>query len=208
MVPGGRYHSLFSACIRTFGWEAFLTAVPGNEEEFDKVLEGFMKLSIAEAEAWAQTDIKAYITHDDIVWGTGAVFAPEWYRKYIFPKYKKIWGPLKEAGIKIIYCADGTWTDFIHDVAEAGADGFLFEPSTSLDEIVAHYGKTKVIMGNADCREIAAGKERIEAEVDRCVKLGKGCPGYFMIASNHLAADVPEENIEYYLHYFNKVRRR
>lgn len=209
VVPGGRYHSLFSACIRTFGWDMFLTSVPHHEEEFDKVLEGFMELSIAEATAWAETDIKTYITHDDIVWTAGAVFHPEWYKKYIFPKYKKIWAPLKEKGIKIIYCSDGNVTQFIDDVADAGADGFLFEPVTSLDYIVEKYGKTKIIMGNADCRVMQFGtKEEIYKEVKRCTDIGKQCPGYFMLASNHLPNGIPMDNLEYYFEAFEKLRNR
>lgn len=209
MVPGGRYHSLFSACIRTFGWDMFLTSVPGNEDRFARVLEGFARLSIAEAEAWAETDAEVYITHDDIVWTSGAVFHPDWYRKYIFPWYPKIWAPLKEAGKKVIYCADGTWTEFIDDIAVAGADGFLFEPTTSLELVAERYGKTHVIMGNADCRVLQFGtKDDIYAEVKRCVEIGKRCPGYFMLASNHIAPGIPYENIVHYFDCFEELRRR
>jgi hypothetical protein len=209
LVPGGRYHSLFSACIRTFGWEMFLTSMPGNEERFAKVLEGFARISIAEAEAWAETDAEVYITHDDIAWTSGAVFAPAWYRTYIFPWYAKIWAPLKEAGKKVVFCADGTYTEFIHDIASAGADGFLFEPTTSLEEIARHYGKTHVIMGNADCRILQYGtKAEIFHEVRRCTEIGKDCPGYFMLASNHLPAGIPYDNMMYYFESFEKLRRR
>lgn len=209
VVPGGRYHSLFSACIRTFGWDMFLSSVPHHEDEFDKVLEGFMKLSMAEAEAWSETDIKAHITHDDIVWTAGPVFHPEWYRKYIFPKYKKIWAPLKEKGIKIIFCSDGNFNEFIDDIAEAGADGFLFEPVTSLEYIVEKYGKTKIIMGNADCRVLQFGnREDIYREVKRCTDLGRKCPGYFMLMSNHIPNKIPLENIECYFEAFEKMRTR
>jgi len=209
LVPGGRYHTVFSACIRTFGWEMFLISIPHHEEEFNKVLEGFMELSRAEAEAWAETDIDVYIAHDDIVWSNGAAFDPEWYRKYIFPKYKKIWAPLKEKGIKIVFCADGNFNEFIDDIAEAGADGFLFEPVTSLDYIVEKYGKTKIIMGNADCRVLQFGtREDIYNEVKRCTDLGRNCPGFFMLMSNHIPNAIPKENIEYYFEVFEKLRRR
>jgi hypothetical protein len=209
VVPGGRYHTLFSACIRTFGWDMFLMSVPGNEERFDRVLEGFAEISTAEAEAWARTGIEVYITHDDIVWSNGAVFRPEWYRKYIFPKYKKIWAPLKERGIKIIYCADGDWNEFIDDVADAGADGFIFEPSTSLEYITEKYGQTKVIMGNADCRILQFGtREDIEREIKRCIDLGRNCPGYFMLTSNHIPNGIPLENVDFYFETFERMRKR
>jgi uroporphyrinogen-III decarboxylase len=147
--------------------------------------------------------------HDDIVWTSGPVFSPEWYRKHIFPRYREFWKPVREAGKKIIFCADGTWTMFIDDVADAGADGFIFEPSTSLDYVVEKYGQTHVIMGNADCRVLQFGsKDDIRREVERCVTLGKACPGYFMCMSNHIPNCIPIEHIEYYFEVFEEMRVR
>ena len=39
----------------------------------------------------------------------------------IFPNYKKYFAPLIEAGKKILYTSDGTYTAFIGDLAAAGA---------------------------------------------------------------------------------------
>ena len=208
-VPGGRYHSIFTACIRAFGWEMFLCSVPADENRFAKILEGFAEISIAEAKAWAKTDADFYITHDDIVWGNGPVFAPEWYRKYIFPLYPKIWEPLHEAGKKVIFCADGDMNAFIDDIADAGADGFLYEPCTDLETLTRKYGQTKIIIGNADCRVLQFGtREDIFNEVKRCTDLGRSCPGYVMLASNHIPNNISLDNINYYLEAFEKLRIR
>ena len=59
-------HALQQLHPRTFGWEMFLASVPHHEEEFDRVLEGFTEISIAESEAWARTGLEVFITHDDI----------------------------------------------------------------------------------------------------------------------------------------------
>ncbi|MFH2069058.1 MAG: hypothetical protein ABII89_06325 [Candidatus Omnitrophota bacterium] len=76
-----------------------------------------------------------------MVWTNGAIFKPEWYRKYIFPRYQKLWRPLKEAEIKVLLCSDGNFTKFVDDVAAAGADGSVFEPPADLEYIVSRYGK-------------------------------------------------------------------
>ena len=209
VYTGGRYHSLFSACIRTFGWDMFLNSVAVNEERFDRVLNGFLELTIAEAKAWLETDMRVYITHDDIVWSTGTIFSPAFYKKYIFPKYKKLWDILHEKGIKVLYCADGNFNDYIDDVIEAGADGLIFEPLTSLDYVVEKYGKTHVIMGNADCRILMLGnKEDIYKEVKRCIDLGRNCPGYFFVFGNHIPNKIPIDNIYYMFEVFEKLRKR
>jgi hypothetical protein len=209
VFPGGRYNTIFSACIRTFGWDMFLGSATLDEERFDRVLEGFLEITLAEMRAWLKTDMKVYLTHDDIVWTSGPVFHPDWYRKYIFPRYKRIWAPLKEAGIPVMFCADGSFDAFVDDVAAAGADGFIFEPTTSLEYIVKKYGKTKAIVGNVDCRVLQFGtKDEIRAEVKRCIDLGRDCPGYFMAVGNHIPNGIPLENVECYFEVFEEMRKR
>jgi len=209
VFPGGYYKTLFSACIQAFGWEMFLSSAPLDEERFDKVLEGFFQISLANYKAWAKTSIKVFICHDDIVWTNGPVFHPNWYRKHIFPRYKKLWSILKKEGIKVLFCSDGNFDEFVDDLVEAGADGFIFEPLTSLERIAQKYGKSKVIIGNIDTRILSFGtKEEIFQEVKRCADIGKSCPGYFFAVGNHIPHNVPLENALYYLELIRKLGRR
>jgi hypothetical protein len=209
VVPGGRYDTLFSACIRTFGWEMFLASVPHHEREFDRVLEGFTQISIAESEAWARVGVDMLLTHDDIAWTEGLVFSPDWYRKYIIPRYTRIWKPLKDRGIPVIFLSDGNFTPLVDDIAAAGADGFMFEPVVPLDVMVEKHGKSKALIGNADCRVLQFGtREDIRREVARCVELGRRCPGFVMSVSNHIPNGIPFDNIRYYFDTFEQMRRR
>jgi hypothetical protein len=210
VIPGGYYKTLFSACIQTFGWDIFLLSVGTDPVRFGEyVLEGLFKISMANYEAWAKTNIKAFISHDDIVWTEGAVFRPDWYRKYIFPRYKKLWKPLKDKGIKVLFCSDGNFTEFIDDIVECGADGFVFEPLTSLERIVGKYGQSKVIIGNIDCRILTFGnKKDIYKEVKRCADLGRRCPGYFFAVGNHIPHNVPLENALYYFDLIVELGKR
>jgi uroporphyrinogen-III decarboxylase len=117
--------------------------------------------------------------------------------------------PLQEAGVRILYCCDGDFTAFIDDLAEAGCDGFLFEPYTSLERIVERYGQTKVIIGNVDTRILTFGDaDKIRAEVKRCADLGRDCPGYFFAVGNHIPYNVPVASIECYLEAIHKMGKR
>jgi len=199
VVPGGYYNTIFSWCILTFGWDLFLTAAALDEERFDRVLEGFCELSLASYRAQAECGCRVFICHDDIVWTEGAVFRPEWYRTHVFPRYRRLWQPLKDAGIIILYCSDGDYTEFIDDLAACGADGFIFEPLTDLEYVVARYGQSKVIIGNVDCRALTfGGRREIYAEVERCARLGRDCPGYFFSVGNHIPYNVPVDNVAIY----------
>jgi hypothetical protein len=204
IYTGGYYKTIFSACIEAFGWEMFLSSAPLDYERFDRVLEGFFQISMANYRAHAKTSAPVFICHDDIVWTQGAVFHPNWYRRYVFPRYKKLWRVLKEAGKIVLFCSDGGFTEFVDDIAEAGADGFIFEPLTDLEYMVARYGKTKAIIGNIDTRVLTFGsKDDVRREVERCAALGRDCPGYFFAVGNHIPHNVPIDNA---LYYFDLIR--
>jgi len=209
VVPGGYYNTVFTWCIRTFGWELFMSAAASDYEAFDRILEGFFQVSKPIFEAWSRVPIPFFICHDDIVWTSGPVFHPDWYREYIFPRYEKLWQPILEKGIKIVFCSDGDYTQFVDDIAECGADGFIIEPFTDLKYLVEKYGKTHVIVGNIDCRALTFGtKEDIEAEVKRCAELGRDCPGYFFAVGNHIPYNVPVENALYYFECIQRYGKR
>lgn len=209
VYPGGYYKTLVSGCIEAFGWEMLLRAIGSDPEGFDRVLEGVFKITEHHLRAWAKTEIEFFISHDDMVWTQGAIFRPAWYRRHVFPRYRRLWDILHDAGKKVIFCSDGNFTEFIDDLAAAGADGFIFEPLTSLEQVVERYGQTKVIVGNIDTRALTFGsREAVRAEVQRCADLGRGCPGYFFAVGNHIPPNVPLGNVLYYLDCIRELGRR
>ena len=51
-------------------------------------------------------------------------------------------------------------------------------------------------------------KEEIRAEVQRCMDIGKSCPGFFMAVGNHIPANTPVENALYYNEVYEELARR
>lgn len=200
VFPGGFYNSVFTWCILTFGWELFMAAAMTDPERFDRVMEGFFEITMMVVDAHIRAEVPVFLCHDDIVWASGPVFSPDWMRTYVFPRHKRMWTRLREAGIKVLFCSDGNFNDFIDDLADAGAEGFIFEPLTSLETIVERYGQTHVIIGNIDSRILQfKGPDAIRAEVKRCADLGRDCPGYFFAVGNHIPYTIPIPAIECYL---------
>jgi hypothetical protein len=209
VFPGGFYNSIFTWNIVTFGWDLFLLAAKDDPKRFDIVLDQFAALSMMIVEAHIKANIPVFLSHDDIVWASGPVFSPQWMREKIFPRLKKLWQPLKDAGIKIIFCSDGNFDYFLDDIINCGADGLIIEPLTDLKSIVDRYGNTHVIIGNIDSRILQFGKfNEIEQEVIRCANLGKSCPGYFFAVGNHIPYTVPIPNVECYLDAIHKHGKR
>jgi uroporphyrinogen-III decarboxylase len=131
------------------------------------------------------------------------------YRRYVVPNFRRYWNCIKDAGKKVLFCSDGNFTEYVDDLADAGAEGFIFEPLTDLESVVRKYGRTHVIMGNADTRVLTFGTpDEVRAEVKRCMDLGRPCPGFFFAVGNHIPPNVPIENADACMEAYRDLRRR
>ncbi|WP_026485941.1 uroporphyrinogen decarboxylase family protein [Caldanaerobius polysaccharolyticus] len=205
----GIYVSCMSGLIGIFGWDMLLLAAGTDIEGFGELTNRYASWIHQYFDALGEADVPVVMIHDDIVWTSGAFLHPQWYRKYVFPNYKKLFAPLIESGKKIIYTSDGNYTEFIDDIADCGIHGFVMEPTTDMKYIAEKYGKTHVFIGNADTLILLNGtKEDIYNEVRRCMDIGKNCPGFFMAVGNHIPPNTPVENALYYNEIYNKLSRR
>jgi hypothetical protein len=199
LTMGGVYHTIFSGFIDMLGWEMFLTAMGQDPEAFDRLTERYFRWVKQFYQAWAKTDCKVFMCHDDICWSSGPVNHPQWYRKCVFPRYKKLWQPLLEAGKKIIFTSDGKYDMFFDDLVECGAHMLVMEPGNDMEGFAKKYGKTHGFVGNADTRILLSGtKEDIYREVKRCIDTGKEYPGFIMAVGNHIPSNTPVDNALYY----------
>lgn len=209
LIPGGYYKTIMSGAIQAFGWDMLLEAA-ADQDRFEKVLDTIYQRTLFHCQAWAQTSIEVFLCHDDMVWSQGPFMHPDFYRRVIFSRFKKIWSVLKQAGKKVLFCSDGLWSPFVDDIAEAGADGFIFEPMTALEPVVAKYGKTHAIVSSkVDCRTMTFGtKADIQAEIDATLKLAFKCPGFMFAVGNHIPSNVPVENGLFLFDYLKKHWKR
>jgi Uroporphyrinogen-III decarboxylase len=205
----GIYITCISGLIEIFGWQTLLEAAGIDPQGFGKVTDRYASWIMQYFLALAESEVPVVMIHDDIVWTEGAFIHPDWYRKYVFPNYKKLFAPLIESKKKIIYASDGSFTEFIDDIADCGVNGFVMEPTTDMKYIAEKYGKTHVFIGNADTRILLSGThEEIRAEVKRCMDIGKSCPGFFMAVGNHIPPNTPLANVLYYNEIYEELSRR
>jgi len=206
--PGGYYKSIVSGAIQAFGWDMLLEAA-ADRDKIERVFDGFFRRTLFHMEAWAQTSVEAVIQHDDFVWTAGAFMRPEIYRSVIIPRYAELWKPLKRAGKKVLFCADGDFREFAADVVAAGADGLIFEPVMEFGEMVEKFGQTTVLVGSAvDCRDLTFGSwDTVRAAIDRSLALARRCRGVILATGNHLPANIPGPMLEQYRAYLQERRR-
>jgi hypothetical protein len=205
----GTYVTLVSGFIGLFGWDMLLLAAGTDLQRFGELANRYAAWMQQYFDALAETTVPVVMVHDDIVWSSGPFIRPDWYRQYVFPNYKKYFAPLLDSGKKIMFTSDGNFDKFVDDIAQTGVHGFVFEPLTSLEYIVEKYGQTHVIIGNADTRILLSGtRAQIRAEVERCMALGRNCPGFFMAVGNHIPPNTPVENALYYNQVYEELCRR
>ncbi len=205
----GIYVTLWSGLIEIFGWEMLLLGAGTDRTRFGELANRYASWIVQFFEALAESTAPVVMIHDDMVWTSGPIVAPAWYRQFVFPNYRKLFAPLLDANKKILYTSDGNYTRFIDDVAGCGIHGFVMEPTTDMGYIAEKYGKTHVFVGNADTRILLSGtRDQIRTEVERCMAIGKACPGFFMAVGNHIPSNTPIENALYYNEIYDKLSRR
>ena len=205
----GIYVTLMSGFISMLGWDTLLMAAGLDVKAFGEVANRYSQWIGAYFRALAECKAHVVMIHDDIVWVNGPFLNPKWYREYIFPNYKRMFTPLREAGKKIMFTSDGDFTEFIDDIAGCGINGFVMEPATDMALLAEKYGKTHVFIGNADTRILLSGtKDEITNEVKRCMDIGKKYPGYFMAVGNHIPPNTPVENALHYNEVYMELSKR
>jgi uroporphyrinogen-III decarboxylase len=205
----GIYVTCISGLIDIFGWDMLLTAAGTDAGAFGAMTNRYASWIQQYFNALAKSEAPVVMVHDDIVWTQGAFIHPDWYRRFVFPNYQKYFAPLRDAGKIIVYTSDGTYTQFIDDIAASGVSGFVMEPTTDMAYIAERYGKTHSFIGNADTRILLSGtKDAIRAEVKRCMDIGKKCPGFFMAVGNHIPANTPVDSVLWYNDAYEEMSKR
>lgn len=205
----GTYITCMSGLIELLGWDMLLCTAGYDPDGFGSLANRYADWMMPFFYALAESNVPVIMVHDDIVWSEGPFLHPDWYHKYVFPHYKRFFEPLLEANKKVLFTSDGNYTMFIDDIAQAGAQGFVLEPLTDLSYVAEKYGKTHVIVGNADTRFLLEGdREKIYQEVKRCMDTAKNCPGYIMAVGNHIPVNTPVDAALYYDEVYRKLSRR
>lgn len=205
----GIYVTLISGFIDIFGWEMLLQAAGTDPQAFGTLANRYADFMLPYFESLADSNAPVVMIHDDMVWSSGPIFSPKWYRQYVFPNFKRYFDLLRQAGKKIMFTSDGNYTEFVDDLAQCGVDGFILEPMTDMAYIAEKYGRTHVFIGNADTRILLNGSlADIRSEVERCMSIGKPYPGFFLAVGNHIPSNTPVESVLYYMQVYEELSKR
>ncbi|MFO7636618.1 MAG: uroporphyrinogen decarboxylase family protein [Clostridia bacterium] len=147
--------------------------------------------------------------NEDMAMKNGPLLSPAQYREFIFPRFKRVVEYFKSHGVRyVIVDSDGCTEPLIPLLLEAGVDGLwpIERASEHMDPLAIRkkYGKDLRLWGCVDKRELAKGKEEINAHLLSLVPLME--QGGFIPTVDHLVPpDVPLENFIHYMELKQKL---
>ena len=144
---------------------------------------------------------------EDMCFKTGPLISPKMFKRFMVPRYKKVTGMLRDAGVDAIFVdSDGNLNHLIPLWLEAGINGFWPLECAAGNDAVAlrkQYGKDILLAGNIDKRAFLKGeavlREEVMAKVPSLLEAG----GYFP-SLDHLVP--PDVTFPMYRYFVNLVR--
>ncbi len=194
------YTTFFMWGVEFLGWEVFMIAAMTDPEGFrDKFLDRAFEASLGYIAQLCRTACPFVFLHDDLADARGPVFPPAWYEAFILPRYQELFAPIKKAGKKIIFVADGNMERFLNPLYDLGVDGVMLEnPATDFDRILERF-HDRIIIGGADTRLLTFGSPgEIRKHVADVTRAARDVPGFALSSPGGLHGNIPLANLEAY----------
>jgi len=186
LVGGGIYLTLWTFFLVHLGHTFTVRLAFQNPVEFRELLDKYSDVAKMHVEAWSRTGIKVLMSHDDVATQLGPMIPPKWFRDNLAPYYKKIWAPVLNKGIKVVFYGDGDFTSLIDAVLDAGAFGFMIQydpklPHEKIEFLVNKYGRSH-FMATGPNYDIMneGGVEEAKSEALWFSSLQKKGPAFFL----------------------------
>ena len=159
------------------------------------------------AEALKYTSFETFWYWEDMAFKNGPLVDPDMFRKFALPHYKRVNEWLRGHGIKHIGLdCDGSIWKLIPVWIDAGIDilwPFEVQAGMDVNLVRKEFGKSFVIFGGIDKKEIAKGGDELRREVDRVMPLVAD-GGYIPELDHSVHPDIDWATFNYYLEYLTK----
>lgn len=203
------YTTLFMWPVVKFDWEPFLMAAGMEPERFnERFWKPWAQISRKHVEALSAMDEEVIFSHDDLVSGTGPIFPPDFYERYIFSQYEYIWKPAVRAGKKIVYVIDGNCDVFLERLLKFPIAGLMYEnPATPFERVLETWGKAgRGFIGGISTALLTTGTPQQVREHTRAViERGRQYPGFIISSCGGLHGNIPLANALAYFEARNEM---
>jgi uroporphyrinogen decarboxylase len=145
---------------------------------------------------------------EDMCFNKGPLVSPEFVRKVMVPRYRKVIELLKSNGVDaLIVDCDGNVDELLPIWVDCGINAiFPLECAAGMDgrKVRKKFGKNLIMIGNIDKRALAKGRREIDVELEKVQELLR-YGGYFPNVDHQIPPDVPYRNAKYMFDQIKKM---
>ena len=181
------------------GMADFLMDLALNEAFVHELLDKLMEFSLGIVQEVARRKADGIFFYDDYAQQSGPLFSPEMFRRFFFPRLKRIFSTARASGLDVFFHSCGDVSLLLEDIVATGAQVFNpFQPEVMNVEAVARRFTGRLVFygGISTQQTLPYGTpDAVHAEVQRRLALFKDSGGYILAPAHAIQHDVPLENV-------------
>jgi hypothetical protein len=159
--------------------------------------------------ALAATPAPLVVAHEDLCSARGSIYPPSLLRAEVFPRFARIFEPVKRAGKRVLAFGEGNIESIAADLVAAGADGVFADPNNDLDVLMAAVGPRGMLAGGGDTRVVTARPPgEIREHVRSRMEAARRLPGFLFCLTGETPQDVPTGSLRAYFEACRELGRR
>ena len=191
--------SLFERAWSLAGMPQVLMAMAEDSEGLHKLFDDICEFNLKIIDIAMDYDIDAIYFGDD--WGQqkNMIMGPEYWRKFIKPRLKRMYGKAKEKGLFVIQHSCGDIHAIFDDLIEIGLDCYqTFQPEIyDIENMKKIYSGKLSFWGAISTQQLlpVANADEVRRETARIMKILSKNGGYIASPTHAIEFDVPPQNI-------------
>jgi len=190
--------SLFETSWKLRGFENALMDCALHPSFYEELLDHILELQLSMVDKICEFPVDAVFLGDD--WGDqrGIIIGPERWRRYMKPRFQKLFERVRRHGKMVMMHCCGNAFEVIPDVIEIGLDVLESLQPEAMDiyEIKRKYGRNIRLWGGLGTQQVLpfGTPEDVRNEIRHLVaEMGAG-GGYILASAKPLMQEVPTEN--------------
>ncbi len=201
-VRGPYWRPLFCGVCDLMGMEEAMARMAFEPIIFEAVLDRVFEVTLAYCErllAACGDAMPILCLGDDFATQRGLMISPEHWRRYLRPRYEKLFSLAKHTGRYVWFHSCGDISSVLPDLIDIGMDVWetvqLHTLPMSAEELKREYGRHITFFGGVNTQQLPFAKpEDVQVEVRRCIETLGRDGGYICGPDHHVKPDVSVEN--------------